>query len=48
MLSREDGRRGTDAPVRVVLEGLEQAREGKLSEGPDGDAAFEFAEKIED
>jgi len=34
--------------LSAVMEGLEQAREGKLSEGPDVDAALGFAEKIED
>ncbi len=34
--------------LSAVLEGLEQAREGKLSKGPDLDAALAFAETIED
>ncbi len=34
--------------LSAVLEGLKQAHEGKLSEGPDIDAALAFVEQIED
>ena len=36
------------AALSAVLEGLEQARAGKLSKGPDLDAALAFVETIED
>jgi len=36
------------AALSAVLEGLEQARAGKLSKGPDLDAALAFVDTIED
>ena len=36
------------AALSAVLEGLEQAKAGRLSDGPDLDAAMALADKIED